>query len=133
MGWVVVVAGPALGGCSMSFPMSSLLPGDDVTGSLSKIPFGPLLNEEDRRREKAALATALDPQGDGSTVHWENPKSGHEGSLTPVGPAYASDSKICRAFLGDLKADSASKTVQGSACRTAGEWLVKDMKPFSKA
>ena len=60
------VATPILGACSMSFPMASMLPvSDDVTASNSTIPFARLLDEEDRRREKAALATALDPQGDG--------------------------------------------------------------------
>jgi surface antigen len=114
-------------------PMSSMLPADDVTGSLTKVPFGQILDDEDRRRETAALATALDPQGDGSTIRWENPKTGHKGAVTPVGHAYPADSKICRAFLSDL--DGATHpTLQGTACTiAAGEWTVKDMKPFKKA
>ena len=128
----LVLTAPTLGGCAVSFPMSSLLPGgDDVTGSLSKVPFGALLDEEDRRRERAALATALDPQGDGSTVPWANPKSGHRGSVTAVGSAYPADSKVCRAFVGDLQTAGAPKTVQGKACTiAAGDWNVSDLKPF---
>ena len=126
--------GAALGGCSMSFPIASMLPAsDDVTGSSSKVPFGRLLDEEDRRRQKAAMATALDPQGEGAAVHWENPRTGNRGSLTPVGRAYPEDSKVCRAFLGDLKQDGEQKTIQGTACAvSAGDWVVKDMRPFSK-
>ena len=90
----------------MSFPIGSLAPAtEDVTGSSSPVPFGRMLDAEDRRREKAALATALDPQGDGATVHWENATSGSKGAITAVGHAYPADGKICRAFLGDLKRD----------------------------
>ncbi len=107
---------------------------DDVTGALATVPFGQLLDEEDRRREKAALGTALDPQGDGSTIHWENPTTGHKGAITPVGHAYPDDTKICRAFLGDLQHEGTKRTIQGTACTvTAGDWAVKDAKPFTKA
>lgn len=117
----------------MSFPMGSMLP-EDMTGSLATVPFGALLDEEDRRREKAALATALDPQGDGSTVHWENPKSSRKGSLTAVGHAYPQDSHVCRAFLGEMRDGASTRAVQGTACTmSAGEWVVRDVKPFKKA
>ena len=125
---------PALGGCSMSFPMNSMLP-DDVTGSLAKVPFGALLDAEDRRRETAALATALDPQGDGSTVHWENQKSGRRGSITAVGHAYPQDTSVCRGFVGSMIEGATSRAVEGTACTVAaaGDWEVKDVKPFKKA
>ena len=116
----------------MSIPMASLMPADDVTGSNETVPFGRMLDEEDRRREKAALATALDPQGDGSTVHWENVKSA-KGSITAVGRAYPHDGKVCRAFLADLERDTVQRKAQGTACTVAaGDWIVRDTKPFSK-
>ena len=115
----------------MSFPMASLMPGDDVTSSNSPVPFGRMLDEEDRRRETAALATALDPQGDGATVKWDNAKSGDRGAITAVGKAYSSDGKICRAFIGELKQGDTSRKVKGTACTvSAGEWKVTDAKPF---
>lgn len=131
---VVGASAPLLGGCAMSFPMGSMLPAsDDITGSLSKVPFGSLLNEEDRRREKAALATALDPQGDGTTVRWENQKSGNTGSVTPVGHAYPSDSRICRGFEGTIKRDGVERSLHGTACTVAaGDWEVRDAKPSRK-
>lgn len=119
----------------MSFPMSSLMPGgDDVTGSLSKVPFGSLLDEEDRRREKAALATALDPQGNGAQVRWENADSGNTGSLTAVGPAYAAGPKVCRDFSGTLKTADTVKSVRSTACAVAaGDWVVTDLAHRSKS
>ena len=130
---LLTLLAPLFGGCSMNFPMGSLVPADEVTGSNSTVPFGRLLNEEDRRREKAALNTALDPQGDGSTVHWENVKSGAKGAISSVGRAYPWDGKICRAFISDLKHDELERTIQGTACTiAAGEWAVRDAKPFAK-
>ncbi len=111
-------------------PIASLRPaGDDVTGSNSTVPFGRLLDEEDRRREKAALATAIDPQGNGAAVHWENPKSGNKGAFTATGPAYDLDSKVCRGFHGELSLDSKPRTVNGVACAvSAGDWEVRETK-----
>ena len=118
---------PLLGGCSMSMPIASLRPaGDDVTGSNSTIPFGRFLDEEDRRREKAALATAMDPQGNGAAVHWENPKSGNRGAFTATGQAYDLDGKVCRGFKSELDLDAKRKTITGTACAvSAGEWSVR--------
>ncbi len=115
----------------MSFPMASLMPGDDVTGSNSPVPFGRMLDEEDRRRETAALATALDPQGDGATVKWDNVKSGDHGAITAVGKAYSADGKVCRAFTSELRQGDASRKLKGTACaESAGEWKVREAKPF---
>jgi hypothetical protein len=58
-----------LAGCSMAFPISPLMsPGsnEDATGALPKSSLAGLLGAEDWRRAKAALSTALDPQGNGS-------------------------------------------------------------------
>jgi surface antigen len=110
----------------MTVPMGSLLPADGVTGSLaSPVPFGGLLDEEDRRREGAALATALDPQGDGATVHWENRKTRSKGSITASGRAYPADGKVCRGFVGQLSRETLNRSVQGTACTVAaGQWAV---------
>lgn len=115
----------------MSFPMASLMPGDDVTASNSTVPFGRMLDEEGRRREIAALATALDPQGDGATVKWDNGKSGDRGAITAVGKAYNADGKVCRAFVGELWQGDKIHKLQGSACAiSAGEWKVTEVRPF---
>ncbi len=129
----LAAAAPLFGGCSLSFPIAPLVQAEEVTGSSSPVPFGQLLDEEGRRREKAALSTALDPQGDGATVHWENTKSGAKGAITAVGRAYPWDGKVCRAFLGDLTREAGRRTLQGTACAVAaGDWQVRDSKPFAK-
>jgi len=128
-----------LGGCSWSWQLGSLLPddGDLTTGSIKPrevSPLSPTLVSEDWRRAKAALAVALDIQGDGKTVNWDNPDSGAKGAFTPVGAPFVVKDDICRAFLADLSGKLQPATLQGSACRAGpGDWAIKDVKPFSKS
>ena len=123
---MLATAAAALGGCSVTFPMASLAPNDAVTGSIATVPFGGVLDAEDSRREKAALATALDPQGDGATTFWENSRSGHKGAISADGRAYTADGKICRAFTSALEGVGAKRSVSGVACAVAaGDWVVQ--------
>ena len=88
-----------------------------------------MLDEEDRRRELAALATALDPQGDGALVKWENAKSGEHGTIVAEGKTYTKDAKICRGFRSELLRDRVRR-LRGVACTlSAGEWRVTEATP----
>lgn len=108
---------------------------EDVTGSIAR-PAPRLsshLDGEDLRRATAAMSTALDPQGSGASVNWDNPQSGAKGSFTPVGQAYPLDGKICRAFLADVSAGESVEKLQGAACREkTAEWTLTEVKPFRK-
>lgn len=112
-----------------------MIPPDDVTGSIDR-PVRALaasLDAEDWRRAYAALGVALDPQGSGAPVNWDNPQSGMRGVFTPVGPAYPSDDKLCRAFLADIAGRTQPQTLQGAGCREkSGDWIVGDLKPWKK-
>lgn len=136
------VAVCALSSCSIAIPVSSpnnsaMWQGapDDMTGSIAKPPLklSRRLDTEDIRRATAAMSTALDPQGSGTSVNWDNPQSGAKGSFTPVGQAYPLDGKICRAFLADVSANDATERLQGAACREkTAEWALTEVKPFRK-
>ncbi|QBR72755.1 hypothetical protein CU048_07845 [Beijerinckiaceae bacterium] len=120
----------------MSFPISPLMSppsSEDTTGAIPKSPLATLLDAEDWRRAKAALSTALDPQGNGALVTWENPDSGHKGSFRPVGKAYPSESGICRVFLAEIDRKSDPKSIQGTACADKqGQWTIAESKPWKK-
>ena len=127
-----------LGGCSVSMPMSPFGKGmDDVTGSIGGMsksnPLSRALDSEDWRRAKAALSTALDPQGNGETVSWDNPQTGAKGSFVAVASAYPSDDGICRAFISNVSAKEASESLQGTACRDKlGEWSLSNVRPWKR-
>lgn len=132
----------SLGGCSIPLPGMNALSSPEVdyqpTGSIRKTaappasPLSPRLDVEDWRRARAALATALDPQGNGSSVAWDNPQSGRRGTFTPVAAPYPVDGQVCRAFIAKIDGSDTKEAIQGSACRVAGtdDWDVKDLKPF---
>ncbi|WP_227438336.1 RT0821/Lpp0805 family surface protein [Methylobacterium sp. W2] len=96
-----------------------------VTGSIDKRPksFGNEMSDEDWRRAHAALAVALDPQGNGRPVKWDNPDSTLRGSISPTGLPYVANDLICRDFLASVIAPSRSRFVRGTGCKpSGGEW-----------
>jgi hypothetical protein len=122
--------------CGISFPMTSLFLEPDATSSITPRAASPLsaeLGDEDWRRAKGALAIALDPQGSGSSVSWDNPDTDTKGNFAPVGQPFVNSDEICRAFLASLTANGATTSLQGTACRpSGGEWAIKDVKPWRK-
>ena len=57
------------------------------------VTLSPTMNEEDWRRAKAALGLALDPQGPGTLVSWDNPETSMKGQFTPTGAPYVRTTK----------------------------------------
>jgi surface antigen len=125
-----------LAGCSMAFPISPLMPPGSkeyAAGAVPKPPLAGLLDAEDWRRAKAALSTALDPQGNGLLVGWDNPDSGNKGSFTPVGKPYPLEAGMCRVFLAEVDCKGDEHAIQGTACSDKrGEWTIAETKPWKK-
>jgi surface antigen len=124
------------GACGVSVPIASLVPDDTTTGSIAAKPVSPLspdLNPEDWRRARGALAVALDPQGSGASVTWENPDTGRKGSFVPAGQPFVKADSICRAFRATLTGPESVSSLQGTACRLSWpDWAIKDVKPQRK-
>lgn len=138
----------ASAGCSVSFPIMgfSAKAQDEVVTTSSTLPArsggkpGALaslsadLGPEDMRRAEGAMAVALDPQGNGAAVSWDNPQSGIKGAFTPVGGPYVSADEICRSFIASVHLQTRLTRLQGKACRpTGGEWVVKETQPWTGA
>ena len=125
-----------LAGCSMALPISPLMSAgskEDAAGAVPKSSLAGLLDAEDWRRAKAALSTALDPQGNGSLAGWDNPDSGNKGSFTPVGKPYPLEAGICRVFLAEVDRKGDEQAMQGTACSDKrGEWTIAEAKPWKK-
>lgn len=145
----VVLAGLAAAGCSISFPImglsskaedevamttASALPARPSDGKGLLGDLAPDLGPEDWRRAEGAMALALDPQGNGAPVSWDNAQSGMKGTFTPVGGPFLRADEICRAFLASMSLQTGPVKLQGTACRpSGGEWAVKDAKPWKGA
>ncbi len=113
---------------------------EDITGSIARnragkpaMKLSKSLDSEDLRRATAALSTALDPQGSGASVKWENPNSGAKGSFTPSGQAFPVQGKICRGFTGEIFTGQEDEKLEGSACREkSDDWALSDVKLMKK-
>ena len=123
--------------CSVSFPMTGLKTDDTPTGSIDRTAslFPAALDREDLRRAKAALATALDPQGNGQRVVWQNPQTGSHGAFTASAPPFADQDRVCRAFSGEVSpSEAGDRHLTGSACRDAdGSWVLRPAGGSDKA
>ncbi|MBM3577606.1 MAG: hypothetical protein FJX40_08070 [Alphaproteobacteria bacterium] len=138
-----MAAAGCLAGCSIAVPMASEpsrmwnseRAASDVTGAIPKSPpkLSRALDAEDIRRAIAAMSTALDPQGSGASVNWDNPQTGAKGSFTPVGQPYPLEGRICRAFHADIAVNETQESLQGAACREkTAEWALTEVKPIKK-
>jgi surface antigen len=129
----------ALGGCSVSLPMASLMPPgshDDDDSKTASIPDSQIagLAGEDWRLARIALESAMGTGGNGAAVPWNNPNSGLKGSFTPVGDAYATDTGTCRGFQAAIDRKDANEDLQGTACTDkSGDWQITDVKPWKKS
>lgn len=139
-----LLLGLASAGCSVSFPIIGLSSkSEDEVATTSSLPArGPQksvglgviaseLGPEDLRRADGAMGLALDPQGNGAAVSWDNPQSGIKGSFVPVGGPFLRADEICRAFIASVQTQTRPLKLQGTACRpSGGDWAVKDMEAW---
>ena len=116
-----------LTGCSMNFPLPSLM-SEETTGSIKArpIPFANDLDAADWRIAEPRLAEALKSGGEDEPKQWSNPASGRKGAFQPVAGAFKRDGQTCRAFLARISGPDSSKTLQGIGCLMAGDAVLVD-------
>lgn len=124
-------------GCSMTFPMSSLMSSDpDTTGSIVT-PASPRdlgVADADWVVAATALDRALDPQQNSAPARWANPETGGAGVFAAAGPAFVKDDRVCRLFKAAHGAVPTPASHLGTACRMgAGTWVLEKAKPIPEA
>ena len=83
------------------------------------------MTDEDREILKTAVIGTLDQGKDGTTVSWENPKTGAHGNLTPK-VSFEREAKVCR----DLEVANSARGRDNRAVFTLckqpdGDWKVE--------
>jgi len=87
----------------------------------------------DLERLRAAETEALETAQTGQSVNWENPASGHRGSVTVL-QTDAEGDRPCRRTQRVFNAGDTTRTGTARACRTeAGEWEVVRESPLRTA
>jgi hypothetical protein len=135
-GWIRLLAtslfAAALAGCSMSFPIPSLL-SDSKTGSIkaASTPFSDALDSADWRIAQPSLAEALKSDARAEPKRWTNPATGRGGAFQPVAGAFSRDGQTCRAFLARIDSADQTKTMQAVGCLMAGDTVfVEEAQPW---
>lgn len=123
------LAGAALGGLlgaqfgSGSGALASTAAGV-LIGALIGSEIGHSLDEVDRMRANEAVVKAHDaPLGE--QISWNNPESGHYGSVTPMRDGTSDSGNYCREFHETVTIGGKTEDAYGVACRQPdGTWRI---------
>jgi len=138
----VFVAGVALSAsaCSLTMQLASFNDEPETTASIPARPsmatkLDASLDDEDWRRAQSALSLAVDPQGPGLPVNWDNPASKRKGSFVAAGNMMIVQDTICRPFAATLVQPTGKEAKHaGQACRLGpGEWALRMDTPTPPA
>lgn len=96
-----------------------------LLGGLIGSEIGRSMDEVDRLRAQQAHEQALDT---GQSIRWENPDTGHYGSVTPIRTGTDTQTgTLCREFQSTVVIGGKEEQAYGTACRQAdGSWRITD-------
>src|SRR5215468_10789980 len=96
-----------------------------IGGALIGGLVGNMLDQRDKRLQAEAAQKALETAPSGQAVAWNNPDSGHSGTVTPV-RTYQSDGKYCREYQTTVTIDNKQEKGYGTACRQPDDsWKIE--------
>ena len=96
-----------------------------IGGALLGGLAGNYLDQRDRQIAAATAQRAFETAPSGQAVPWNNPDSGHSGSITPV-RTYQSNGRYCREFQQTVTIDNRPERSFGTACRQPdGSWQIQ--------
>lgn len=85
---------------------------------------GAHLSEGDRYYHEQATQTAYNVPN-GETIVWDNPETGHSGTVTPTRSGQASSGAYCREFQQTITIDGQTERAYGTACQQPdGTWRI---------
>jgi surface antigen len=94
-----------------------------LLGALLGGTIGKSLDQTDKLYASNAEYHALEYAPSGSVTSWNNPDSGHSGSITPTQTYEAPNGQYCREFQQQASIGGQVQQVYGTACRQPdGQW-----------
>lgn len=95
-----------------------------LLGAFVGSEVGKSLDKADQLYAQQAAQQAQDTQL-GQTITWNNPDSGHSGTVTPVRDGYNSDGSYCREYQQTVTIGGKTEDAYGTACRQPdGSWKI---------
>ena len=98
-----------------------------LLGAFVGSSIGQSLDQADRMYHAQATERAYSAPI-GETINWNNPESGHSGSVTPIREGrQASTGSTCREYKQTIVIDGKAETAIGTACKQAdGTWVLSN-------
>ena len=95
-----------------------------IGGALLGGLVGNYLDDRDKKMAADSANRALESAPSGQSVAWNNPDSGHSGTVTPV-RTYQSGETYCREYQQTVTIDGKPQQSYGTACRQPdGSWKI---------
>jgi surface antigen len=95
-----------------------------IGGALLGGLVGNYLDDRDKKMAADSAHRALESAPSGQSVAWNNPDSGHSGTVTPV-RTYQSGGTYCREYQQTVTIDGKPQQSYGTACRQPdGSWKI---------
>jgi surface antigen len=95
-----------------------------IGGALLGGLVGNYLDDRDKKMAADSANRALETAPSGQSVAWNNPDSGHSGTVTPV-RTYQSGGTYCREYQQTVTIDGKPQQSHGTACRQPdGSWKI---------
>ena len=86
---------------------------------------GNLLDQRDKQMAAEAAHRAMESAPTGKSVAWQNPDSGHSGTVTPTRTFQTANGNYCRDYQTTIVIDGKDERATGTACRQPdGSWRI---------
>ena len=96
-----------------------------ASGALLGNNIGAQLDEKDRLLAGQTVQQTLELGPDNSIGSWNNPNTGHSGTVTPTATHTGSTGQPCREFITTVIVGGTEQQGYGTACRQAdGSWKI---------
>lgn len=129
----------ATGGCSTALQFDALSKNDqaEITGSIKPSPAAASAASEasveaDLANAKAAAVEVLSQGRKDASLPWESARTGAHGTVTPIAGPYSLNGADCRNFLASYVRGARESWFQGSACREARVWKVRELRSLQR-
>lgn len=96
-----------------------------IAGGLIGSSIGKSLDEHDKMMAERSTQKALESSPSGRSVAWNNPDSGHRGSVTPTKTYQNRTGDYCREYTQTVVIGGEEQKAYGKACRKPdGHWVI---------
>jgi surface antigen len=119
-------AGAGAGIAALAGGNPAVIIGSALGGALIGGYIGNRLDNRDKQMAAEAAQRAFDSNPTGTASVWNNPDSGHSGSITPTKTYQLANGQYCRMYTQTINVGNEPQQTYGTACRQPdGSWQVQ--------